>query len=232
MSNSIKIATASFTKVLTALSLPARTDLAGEYILGGSFAASSRNLANPAAPLTVQGSPTYNANSVIVQPNTTGGFGFNTGLSASMDWTLLAIRKHSTNGQGVIIGNDSVNMSGLGQFGSNNKFYHGTGDYSLGATRTAPAAGSFYFEAGATSYLGTASLYYYSAGVQQVATSAGVGGNHLTNVYIGSTGLANGGAYDCEVAYVAFYNRKLTAAEIEIAYQSLKVFFALKGIAI
>lgn len=231
MSNSIKIATASFTKVLTALSLPVRTDLAGEYILGGSFAESSRNLANPAAPLTVQGAPTYNVNSVIVRPGP-GGFGFNTGLSASMDWTLLAIRKHSPNGNGVIIGNGTGQMSGLGQFGANNKMYNGVSNYALGATRASPAAGAFYFEAGVATYGGATNLYSYSAGVQQVATEAAAGGDHAANVYIGSTGLSNSGAYDCEAAYVAFYNRRLTSDEVDVAYQSLKAFYALKGIAI
>jgi hypothetical protein len=55
MSNSIQIAGASFSNVLTALSLPDRASLLCEYVFGTNAAASIRNIANLAANATEVG---------------------------------------------------------------------------------------------------------------------------------------------------------------------------------
>jgi hypothetical protein len=56
MSNSIQIAGASFSKVLTALTLPDRSDILCEYVFGTSAAQSVRNIANLSASGTETGS--------------------------------------------------------------------------------------------------------------------------------------------------------------------------------
>lgn len=230
MSNSIKIATATFTKVLTALTLPVRTALVAESILGVSSVASSRNLANPAVPLLEMGAPTYSASGVVVRPTATG-FGFDTQITPNGDCTMIIIKKPGSSG--AIAAGSSVggNLFGFGAFGGGDWFYNGSSSFGGGASCT-PVAGAWMFQAGVANFGGLARLVRYESGVQVASNSSGVMSVLPGRCYIGSAGITTGQAYDASVAYFAVYNRKLTDAEIDAAYQSLKVFFALKGIAI
>jgi hypothetical protein len=239
-----KLTTATFSNALKGLRLPNRRKLVGEYVFGDSEAESIKNRANPSAPLTVQGTSTYNANSVIVRSSATVGFGFLTGIKPADDATLIVIRKNPTiASQPEFIGTRaSSQLFGIREFGGN--IYGSNGESSLtqGASRTKPSAGSIFFEAVVLSRQnpqlvsgGYGKLYYYSSG-QQVATSATVnptGRRSIAQVCIGSTSLTDSiTTNNLEIYFVAIYQRTLSSAEIDAAYQALVTWYAGKGITV
>lgn len=236
----------TFTSSLKGLRLPDRTKLAGEYVLGGTQAESVKNRANSTLPLTVQGTPTYNANSVIVRSDVSTGFGFLTGITPAVDSTLIVIRKNATvASQPIIVGTTpTANTFGMLQFGANNFGANGETLYGLGARRTRPASAStIYFEALVMSAQnpqlvtgGFGKLYYYSGAtqVEVVSTDLNTFQRRLTGpLYIGTTFLNDSiSTNNLEVYFVALYQRPLSASEINTAYTALVAYYAALGITV
>src|SRR5215207_2249800 len=96
---SIVIPTATFTHIVASLTLPNPDGLVGEYVLGVDGTSSARNRANPAAPLTVEGAPTYTPYDVLVTGGGFGNNGFDTEFSPTGDVTMLVICKAPAEGQ-------------------------------------------------------------------------------------------------------------------------------------
>jgi hypothetical protein len=243
-----KITDGLFTAPLSGIRLPQRDYLVGEYILGGTEAETLKNRANPSLPMTVQGTGhVYNANSVVIRPHATLGYGYLTGVLPHEHATLIVVRKNGTAATTThIVGFiNTGSLWGARQHGTNNYMSMMEPNPTGGAPRPKPGAGTIYFEAGVQSVLnaqtgvgGKTSLYYYSAGVQQVALAptAGVliGTRRLMTVpvAIGTTSLTDSGSSTVEVYYVALYNRPLTPAEIEAAYQAIVAWYATRGVTV
>lgn len=243
--SAMKLTSATFTSSLKGLRLPSRHKLVGEYLLGGTQAESIKNRANPAKPLTVQGAPTYNANSVVVRSHPTDGFGFTTGIIPADDATMIVVRKNaSINGsQAQIVGAYPSALLGFAEYGASNWGRNGEGALNQGASRAKPSAGTVYFEALTLSRQnpqlttgGYGKLYSYSAGVQQVSTSANIiatSRRAVTQVCIGSTGLTDSfNTNNLEVYFVAIYQRTLSPAEIDAAYQAIVAYYAARGVVV
>lgn len=229
MSGAITIASASFTQSVSSLTLPDRRDLIGEYILGGNSSQSIINYANAAKSMTVDGAPTYNAHSAVVEPGT-GGFGFETGLLTSIDATFLCIRKAGTNNTAV--GSSPDAPVGFTDFETTNSWFNnGETAYPYGAPGPPLSASAFTFQAGVRVYDGYGRIYYYSAGAQQVGVATQSGNISLDPICIGTASIG-GDPYTCEVAYVALFNRTLTPAQIDAAYKSLVAFYATLGVTV
>lgn len=235
MGQSIQVAGANFSKVIASLTLPDRSGLVGEYLFGGDFAKSSRNLANADLPLLQVGSPVYGENFARVQSGS-AGFGFNTQITPLIDCTIIDIRGPSSNSSA------SAYMLAAGSMG----MYHRAGNYLFkggtystldqGALNNA-GDGAWNFTAGVSNVGGGIAKHYRgnaATGALNEATAA----NART---AGSTGPAYIGTPNCSStvagvqhshAYLAIFNRILTTAEIEAAYQSLKPFMSRRGILI
>lgn len=246
----MKLTSATFNSALKGLRLPSRKKLVGEYLLGGTQTESIKNRANPSKPLTVQGTPTYNANSVVVRSHATAGFGFTTGLIPTDDATMIVVRKNASFGtQPQIVGiSDAVvtdTMFGFAEYSTFNWARNGEGALNKGASRAKPAAGAIYFEALTLSRRnaqlasgGYGKLYYYSAGAQQVATSADLIVLDRRQLYqrqisIGTTNLTDSvNSNNLEVYFVAIYQRTLSPAEIDAAYQAIVAYYAARGVTV
>lgn len=241
----MKLPSATFTSALKGMRLPSRRKLVAEYVLGGSEGESIKNRANPAKPLTVQGTPTYNANSVVVRSSATAGFGFTTGVIPNDDATLIVVRKGATvASQPQIVG--TVNAGGyygVQEYSTSNWGRNGENSLIKGPSRAKPAAGTIYFEALTLtrqnrqySTGGLASLYYYSGGTQQVAVSADFparGRREIQQVCIGTTNLTDSvTTNNLEIYFVAIYQRNLSAAEIDAAYQAIVAYYATLGVTV
>jgi hypothetical protein len=241
-----KLSSATFNTALKGIRIRNRHKLVAEYVLGGTQAESVKNRANPALPLTVQGTPTYNANSVTVRSSATAGFGFKTGIILNDDATLIVVRKNAAiAAQPMIVGCRDSNgaMVGMAEFGATNYAHNGESANTSGANRSKPGAGVIYFEALVQSVknpqLGTGGfgkLYYYSGGVQQVATSAtlNAGDRRLKpQLCIGSNSLLDSITNNsCEVFFVAILQRTAGASEIEDIYGDTVADYARRGVTV
>lgn len=234
MSVTIKSSTATFplSNQLTSLTLPSRVGLVSEFILGGSEAASIRNHANAAAPLTVVGTPTYNANSVTVASGGYGNNGFDLGVAPPQsDITMLLIRKKASTGTDI---NAFSNGSYLGFYGYNGADFYNTqsGTAPSIANLSRPTHSNFYLQIGTGSLAGKGTVSLYTDGVLTSNTGTANGGSSrgTTSLKIG-TDISNVNGIG-EVAYAALYSRILSAAEIAAAYASLKAYFAFKGVTV
>lgn len=231
MSNSIQIAGATFSNVLTSLTLPNREALMGEYVFGGSQASSIKNRANPSLPLTVVGTPTYTPRGAVT---TSGTNGFQTGISPGTECTLLLIRKRAaTTGFVVPLGDDTVSGTtyGLTEYAASNYYYNSVGRAPSAAypQLAAPAVGAQYFmQAGVSKQGGVARLYQYAAGVQSFDDATSANNRIVTSIRIGG-GSGSDAGVGCEVAYAAIFDRAMTAAEIDAAYVSLSAYYASIG---
>lgn len=239
-----KLTAATFNGALKGLRLPNREKLVAEYVLGGSEAESIKNRADPSRPLTVQGTPTYNTNSVLVRSHATLGYGFLTGIIPADDCTLIVVRKNASQGGSVPkVVMDSTARFGMGQFGSNNYGYNGEGATNQGANRAFPAAGTIYFEALVMSRQnaqrtlgGYGKLYYFSGGSLTSTTSANLNNTarRLLGAFcIGTTSLTDTVTNNnLEVYLVAIYQRPLSEAEIEEAYDAIVAYYAALGVTV
>ena len=234
MSSSLVIAGATFPKPLISLTLPDRSNLVGEYIFGGSQAATIVNRANAVLPLTPTGAAvTYNPNSVIVAAGTGGG-GYDSGITPSGDSTWVLIRKPANTPGSGLMATANVNNQGFASFGTNSYFRNTLTSQVTGGVRVTPGASVINFNVGRYNFAGFCDLFYYSAGVQQQSTSGVVGLNTISpaNIVFGGTTIQPGTVSTHEIYYAAIFNRSLTAAQIDAVWQSLLVYYAALGITI
>jgi hypothetical protein len=102
MTISTKIAAGSFANNFGYADLPNKSACLGYYLFGVDQASSIANRVNPAAPLAVNGSPTYEPNCVRLDGNT--GIGFSTPFNgAAYNRTCI-----------VIVTDDYENVTGVG----------------------------------------------------------------------------------------------------------------------
>lgn len=240
MSSSIQLAGTSFSRAITSLTLPDRRDCVGEYIFGGSQAASIINLANAAAPLTpivAGGAATYNPHSAIVQNNTgSNAIGFNTGITPYYDCTLILIRKTAVPQYMLIMGGEATDGTGTSYGIAQLSTSEGAGagftpatSVSASASRVVPATG-FFFSAAVLQQGAKSTLYAYTAGVIGNTQSAAARSMSPAVCQIGAN--TWGSPQTCEIAYAAIINRILTSAEVDAAGQSLKAYFAALGVTV
>lgn len=246
MSNfALKLDNGSFLNPRRGLLLPSRDQLVGEYILGVSQALSVYNHANSSAPLTVQGTPTYNANSVTVRSDVSTGYGFKTGIIPDDDATLIVVRKNAAIASAPVIVATSApggTAFGMLQFGSTNYAANGENLYGLGAKRPTPAsASSVYFEALVMSRRnvqrtlgGYGKMYYYSGAtqVEVVSTDLNTTARRLLGeICIGSNLLTdNVSTNTVEVFFVGIYQRPLSGAELNDIKVQLTSYYAGLGV--
>jgi hypothetical protein len=241
-----KLTAGVFEHQVAGLRLPDREYLVGEFVLGGTEAASVKNHADPSNPLTVQGSPVYNANSVTVRSHVSVGFGFLTGIVPHEGHTLIVVRKNATQATTVkVVGMGVGTLFGARQFGADNYFSMGETANNEGARRPRPASASeVYFECGIHSPVnpqrvtgGYASMYWYTSGnVRQTALSATQALANRTmyqEYFIGSTGLTDSvTTNNLEVFFVAIYNKALTLAGIDATHDAIVAYYAARGVTV
>lgn len=237
----LRLVDAVFPTSLRGLRLPNRRKLAGEYVFGVSQAESVKNRADASKPLTVQGAPTYTATSANVRSSTNTGFGFLTGMIPNDDATMILVRKGGSGAQAIFAG--IAPAIGFLDFGANTFGANGEGNPYTAASRPIFSNAVVAFEALVMSKAnvernigGFGKLYTYSAGVQQVSTSVNpsvtgrIGG---VQIAIGTNQLTDSiDTNSFDVYFFALYQRPLTAAEIDEAFQSLKADYATRGVTI
>jgi hypothetical protein len=215
---------ASFTYFRRSLWLPFTSGVVGMYVLGGDQASSLKNRANPSAPMTVIGAPTYNEFSATIETGGGGGAytnkGFNTGLSINTDATIYVVRKNPSVGAVTLIG-DLTPPFGLSDDGSILGAWNGqNANPPAAAALTRPATDDFYFALGKFPRGGSPTVKTYAAGVPTSNTGGGTGSSGAGTLKMGSSN-GFGGAGRGEVAFVAVINRLTTVAEDLAAYEAL-----------
>ena len=240
----LQLENGAFTNPRRGLRLPNRDRLVGEYILGGSQALSIYNHADINNPLIVQGSPTYNANSVTVRGHASTGYGFKSGIVPADDATLIVVRKNAAIASAplIVASPPTGNPFGMLQFGSNNYAANGENLYGLGARRPTPASASqVYFETLVMSRQnvqrtigGYGKLYYYSSGTQVEVVSTDLNTTarrSIGEICIGSNLLDDSvNNNSVEVYFVGMYQRPLSAAEIDEVKVQLTAYYLNLGI--
>lgn len=149
----------------------------GEYFFGVDGASTVFNYADPATPMTVQGTPTYNSHSAVVRSSATAGYGFKTGIIPPLGFSLLQIRKQATVTASPIVSGfipqGGGASYGMHEFGSNLYMNGGEGLSINGCSRAKPGAGLIFFEmATSVDFGGNPTARYGSGGALTDLTSA------------------------------------------------------------
>lgn len=231
MGVSIKLPQETFSKskIVTSLTLPNRSGLVSEFVLGGSQALSIRNLADVASPLTVTGSPTYLDNSVVLSYSGYGNHYFSESKNVpNTDMTLISIRKKPSAGKSGVV-TITGGFTGFLDYTGTDFYNTQSGTGSVVADLTMPTHGNFFFEAATGPYSAKAKLYLYTDGVLATADAEGNGSTRNAAPFV--IGASFGGGIG-EHAFMAVYNRILTAAEIEQAYLAMKAYYAARGVTV
>lgn len=244
MSLSIKLPSSSFTKFFTSLTLPDRTGLLGEFVIGGTQAASIRNRAAPSSPATVvnAGSITYSANYATVLNSNAGSYGFNTGILAPAACSVIAISSRNVS---FAMHTYPIGAGSTGLWNDfNTAIFTFSNGQSNGATdqaqvaRTPPAEDSttMFFQAGVGDIGSVGKMFVGKSGalVSDVGTATWAT-RHAGPFYIGGvddTNFGGGAGTVKRVAYAAVFNRLLSDAEVASIYAQLTAFYANRGLAV
>lgn len=227
---SIRVETASFVHTVASLTLPDLDGLVAEYVLGGSQATSIVNRANAAAPLTVVGTPTYNAHDAFVTNGGYGNNGFDTGLAPVGDVTMIAISKTASIGTHQPFMSAVAGTSLLGfEIDSTVRFSNSIWGVAPNlAALSTPSTPNFIFMGG-VGVLGAASkLYLGNAGAltNNTGSQTGLNPRHTGGtIHMASNNVTSGQG---SVAYAALFNRAMTEAEVLAAYLSLRSYYTGK----
>lgn len=223
---SIRVATASFTHAVASLTLPDLDHLVGEYVFGVDEASTVKNRANPDAPMTVVGTPSYASNGAGVSGGGFGSNGFDTGLAPQGDVTMMVIASLSS-GTGIFFGsrNDPTTIFGFELGGGQTQYFNNQWSAPPNNPQVA-LTGGYAFYAGVGPLGQPGKVYKVTGGgsptiVSATGTAAGGGRTSTTIKYgTGQTGTGN-------VIYANIYeDRLLTQAEIVAAYQSVRSYLS------
>lgn len=231
MSSSIQIAGANFSKALTSLTLPDRSQLIGEYVFGGSQANSVKNRANSVSPLTPVGVATYSAMSAKTTSNSVY---FNTGLTPGDSSTFILIRgQESQQGWACLMGNDNSlsAVMGLASYQGKSLFYD-TDIYTNVASSAGldgPTPAGVVFHAGVFKRGMKTRVYQYAGGIQSFDDATVARNMTPALVQIGGKTSAVAGV-QVENYYAAIFDRAFSADEIQDAYVSLAAYYAMQGV--
>lgn len=235
MALSIQVAGASFPNILASLSLPDRTGLIGEWVLGTDEAKSIVNRANPSGPpMTVVGAPTYGAGYARVSSGAVAGsHGFDTGIPREGSETIIVVWKKNT-GCPVLLGTQQTVSEGFVNYTSVPALYNSQGGTTANVANIAvPSHTDYSFMAGLMPLGGLGKIYAYAddeltTNVAETNGNATVSGSSLK---IGTT-VGSGGLGIADIAYAAVFNRLLSDVEIAAAYGSIKAYMALRGLVV
>lgn len=231
MSLSIRIPDANFTYNIGSLTLPNRTGLIGEWLLGGSHAESVKNRAG-GANMTVVGSPVYGAGYAEIRSGGgPGSVGFETGIAPPNNGTIISVIQKVT-GLPVFLSTDGSYTGFLNTPGGLPALFNSnSGAPPNIPALPAPTSTKFVFYAGQLP-LGGRGVIWGAAGGALTSVEALVNGSasRPVNTFKMGTTIANGGAGVANEAYAAIFNRVLTNQEIADAYASLKAFLPTRGL--
>jgi hypothetical protein len=235
MGFSIKLTGSRFDddKVFNSLTLPTLVGLNCEFILGQSLAASRRNLKSGLDELTEISTPTWNIDSVSYSTNVV-----NTGLQTTSQIgaqnTLIAVAERGWS-TGRLGGGGSFNFEGRGLDGA---LVFTTGAFAANDTRragfvssTLPTGFLCFIGRGQAGGLGKMSVGV--SGALQTSTATALDGTSTSTGAIklgGDDGVNSNGSF--KVAYFAHFSRVLSDTECADVYQSLKAFFAGRGVTV
>lgn len=233
MGLSILVPDASFSQVVSSLTLPDRTGLVGEFVLGGTQAESITNRAAPSlADMTVVGSPTYGVGFAKVRSGGAyGSIGFDTGLTTPENPTLIVLVRKDTLFP-VALG--SAGFNGFVNYNNQPSLYNSmSGTLSNVPQVSVPGHTDFAFFAGLLPKGAPGQIYTYASGALTTNTGETNGGasRGTETLKIGTT-LENVGIGIADVAYAAVFERLLSADDIDDAYLSLKAFMATRGVTV
>lgn len=225
----IRAPEASFARPVTSTLNPIRDGLVGEFVLGGDAATSRRNLANRPAAGVVNGSPVYGPDSVTFANSS--GQSLDTGVKAAMnDVTIICVTRGLGSGNGEIVGAFPPLLN-LSFYRSDNTFR-----FNNGSTGNPPASAGVGIPGGSTDFW-TVFAWGEASGVPLIAV--GVNGTTLSSGGGNAAGGARSltetfkiapnfgiGALQSETAYLAIYDRILTARERLEAYKAIRSGYA------
>jgi hypothetical protein len=237
MAVSIKTTGIVYPNAIASLSLPFRNGLTDEFIFGGDAAASVLNRANPARPLAQIREPVLGQGYARVgTPDGNPGPGaYNTGVTDfTADMTIIAVFRQSLAAStGPILFSETGPYTGIAADSGRIAAYN-----SQNATVTAladlpyPGASKFVMHAALLPNAQKATLLRYAGDALEsnVAEENGAGARPTGRMMIGYPGAGSVG--QCDVAYIARFNRVLSLEEIEKVHVSLEPYLAKRGVSL
>lgn len=237
MSFAIQNSAKRYTNIADFPTTDVRTNMVGEYILGGTLANSAINTADKTKPLSLHsgntGAITYGSNFATVKNGDyCAGYvaaGFDTGIYLGpKPYTLIQISRGSRSALGA-----QQSFFGMLYY-ANRLCIYNSNSGALDAVPDLPTSiadnSKFAFTAARMPYLGVSKLYRYDGGVLSSSEEGNVGGTRdaTKTIQIGGAGLAGAAAINSvtDVAYVAIYEKALTDGEVAEIYSDLKAYFA------
>jgi hypothetical protein len=236
MGIAIRATGANFSKFVSSLTLPDRDGLLAEYHLGTSDAASLVNHANSAAPMTVVGTPVHSTYYTSVRSGGVfGSHGFETGLTAPANFTVLSLVRKDSGFPGFMCRTDSGFFSGFLNYSNKPMFYNEQNGLEASVADLAvPAHSDFFLLAGTAPLAQVGNIYKWEAGVRSGSTAevAGQPSRGATGTFKIGTTDALFGTGKVDFAYGALFERVLTTDELDAAYTALKAFFTDRGLTV
>lgn len=228
MGVSVLLKDASFTQGITSLTVGNRDKLVGEFFFGGTELDTITNRAGD-LDLKVLGEPVYSQGFVTCSG---GGFGdnrFDTEIFPPEfgDVTVIAVMR---NNNGNLNGNvcQSTGFTGIRDSSGRTAFFNGQTGTPANAADVSPInQGDWTMIAGAGSLgeLGEAHIWKGSVRETGVAEDAGTS-SRQQNPYE----IFNASVSDVDIAYLAIFDRKLEAVELDTIYAGVKAFISTRGV--
>lgn len=221
----------------------------GAYFFGTDGPTSIINRADPDRPMTIQGAPTYGANSATVRSSAAAGYGFLTGISPDSGHTQILVRKNAVIATqphvAGFLGQGGGTAFGFYQFGANNYMAAGEGLSVDPASRARPGSGdTVYFEMVTNNYRDPSLARYGAAGVlTNVAAAAAPGtiarmapdnvNKNFKEIAYGSNLLTDSIDNNAVELFCAFIvNTGFEDAEANATYQALRTLYDTVGVTI
>ncbi len=217
-----------------------RTNLVGEYILGGNLAASKYNGANPDLPMSVVGTPTYSDGHVTLGQNNW----FDTFIQDAAELTMMLIADAASTGS-IYLGNfNGLNTVDCILLYKNNSNIVAQSSASDGTTQTLDSSvsgtgantdfrGLAMRTVGSTDYV--SKLDHFKGGVRAAGGSQTNTGKtrEVQSTPTFAIGSSRGNAFfpgPVNVAAALVWHRALTDAELLAAYLEVRSVMAGRGV--
>ena len=235
MSVSVYVKGASFSDAKASIAAPNRDGLVGEWFFGVDEETTITNRAG-GLPLIVRGSPTYGENYARCSGGVFGINNFITQILPQIDGglTIVGVVKNNPSsnsrlGLGALCHARDGSIVGLYDQDANTIFYNGiNADVTNAAVLTKPASGKWTAVVGKGGSGEYGELHIWQDDIKRsaVATSLGTRRANTSN----SFSIVDDAVKDFDVAYIAIYERTVTAEEVDQIYAGVKEMMALRGI--
>lgn len=236
MSVSVYVKDASFNDTQSSIAAPNRDRLVGEWFFGKDEATTITNRAG-GLPLIVQGVPVYGENYARCSGGSFGNNNFKTQILPQIEGglTIVGVAKNPTSnaraGLGTLCHARNTTIVGLYDQDVNTIFYNGIDtNATKAAVLTEPESDKWTVVVGKGGVGEYGELHIWQDDIKRSAVATYLG-TRVTNASVPFS-IVNDTVKDFDVAYIAIYERTVTAEEVDQIYAGVKEMMALRGISL